>query len=216
MNEEGLIGDAADIFSMEEGDLLPLERFAEISAKKLVQSIQSRKKIALEKFIFALGIPHVGEESAIDLAKILTAKEKINSPIDLAKAAGKFRESDWETIRDIGPVVAETLYEWFNGKTNIAFLKKLTDAGVKIIPPKMPAKAAKLAGLTFVLTGELKTMNRGEAKEKIRGLGGEISESVSKKTSYLIAGENPGSKYKNAEKLNVKILNKEEFLKLVK
>lgn len=216
LSEEGLIGDAADIFSLEEGDLLPLERFAETSAKKLVESIQSRKKISLEKFIFSLGIPHVGEESAVDLSKILSAGKTIKSPDDLLLAASKFKAEDWEKIKDIGPVVAKALYDWFHNANNIEFLRKISKAKIEIIAKKPSAKAAKLAGLTFVLTGELSTMSRGEAKEKIRTLGGEISESVSKKTSFVVAGENPGSKLEKAERLGVKILNEKEFLKLIK
>lgn len=217
LSEEGLIGDAADIFSLEEGDLLPLERFAETSAKKLVESIQSRKKISLEKFVFALGIPHVGEESAIDLSKILSAEKIIKSPNDLTAAASTFKIADWEKIRDIGPVVAKSLYDWFHNAQNAALLNKFAQAGVILeIKQLKTAKTAKLKDLTFVLTGELKTLSRGEAKEKIRELGGEISESVSKKTSYVAAGENPGSKYEKAKQLGVKILNEKEFLKLIK
>lgn len=217
LSEEGLIGDAADIFSLEEGDLLPLERFAETSAKKLVESIKSRKKIAPEKFIFSLGIPHVGEESAIDLAKILSAEKTIKSPDDLAAAASKFKPEDWEKIKDIGPVVAGTLYDWFHNAQNAALLNKFAQAGV-ILEIKLfkAAKTAKLKDLTFVLTGELSTLSRDEAKEKIRELGGDISESVSKKTSYVVAGENPGSKFAKAEKLMVKILNEKEFVALLK
>lgn len=217
LSEEGLIGGAADIFSLKEGDLLPLERFAETSAKKLVESIQSRKKIAPEKFIFSLGIPHVGEESAIDLSKILSAGKTIKSPDDLLAAASEFKTADWEKIKDIGPVVAKSLYDWFHNARNAALLNKFSQAGVILeIKRFKAAKTAKLKDLAFVLTGELSTLSRGEAKEKIRELGGDVSESVSKKTSYVVAGENPGSKLAKAKRLGVKIINEREFLKLLK
>lgn len=217
LSEEGLIGDAADIFSLEEGDLLPLERFAETSAKKLVESIQSREKISLEKFIFSLGIPHIGEEGAVDLSKILSAEKTIKSPDDLLAAASTFKPEDWEKIKDIGPVVAKSLYDWFHNAQNSALLDKFSQAGVIIeIKRFKAAKTAKLKDLTFVLTGELSTLSRGEAKEKIRELGGDVSESVSKKTSYVVAGENPGSKYEKAKQLSVKILNEKEFLAILK
>jgi len=202
--EEGLVSDPADLFKLEEGDILPLERFAEKSAKNLIGAIKSRKKISLPRFIYALGIRNVGEETAIDLA------EKFGSLEKLKKAS----REDLLAVRDIGPVVAKSIYDWFQDKKNLIFLEKLMKAGVKIESPKI--KELKLKGLTFVLTGGLETMTREEAKSKIRELGGDVSESVSKKTDYVVVGKEPGSKFQIAQKLGLKILTEKEFLSFLK
>lgn len=203
--DEGLVEDPADLFLLKEGDLIPLERFAEKSAKNLIEAIQSRKKITLSKFIYALGIRNVGEETAQDLADHFGSIEKLAqaSPEDLQK------------IREIGPVVAQSIYDYFQEKRNRQFLSKLKKVGIKIEAEKKEEEGQKLKGLTFVLTGSLKTMTREIAKERIRQLGGKVSESVSRNTDYLILGENPGSKYQKAKKLNIKILTEEEFLNLL-
>jgi len=203
--EEGLVSDPADIFQLKEGDIIPLERFAEKSAKNLIESIQSRKKITLARFIYALGIRNVGEETALDLAEIFGSLEKIK----------KASLEDLQKIRDIGPVVAKSIYEWFQQKRNTELLDKLRKFGVEIESLKIKAKSLKLKGLTFVLTGSLEIMAREEAKERIRELGGEISESVSKKTNYVIVGKEPGSKFNIAKKLKVKTIEEREFLNML-
>ena len=204
--EEGLVSDPADLFELEEGDLVPLERFAEKSAQNLIEAIQSRKKITLAKFIHALGIRNVGEETALDLAKYFGSLEKLK----------RASLEDLTTVMDIGPIVAQSIYDWFHQKRSLQFLEKLKKAGVKIEISKIEVKKLKLKGLTFVLTGGLETMTRDEAKKKIRELGGEISESVSKKTDYVVAGKEPGSKFKKAKKIRVKTIGEQEFLKMVK
>jgi len=121
-----------------------------------------------------------------------------------------------QKIRDIGPVVAESIYDFFQEKRNLEFLEKLKKVGVEIVVEKK-AKYQPLKGKTFVLTGALEKMTRDEAKEKIRLLGGEISESVSKKTNYLILGKEPGpTKLEKAKKLGIKTLTEKEFLQLIK
>ena len=122
---------------------------------------------------------------------------------------------DLQKITDVGPIVAKSIHNWFKNKKNSEFLEKLKEAGVKIQYQKSKIKNQKLQGLTFVLTGSLETLAREKAKEIIRQLGGDISESVSKNTNFLIAGKEPGLKYEKAKKLGVKIINKEEFLKIV-
>ncbi|MFA5013130.1 MAG: NAD-dependent DNA ligase LigA [Candidatus Paceibacterota bacterium] len=199
--EEGLIRDAADLFDLKEGDILPMERFAEKSAKKIVENIQSKKRITLGKFIYALGIRNVGEKTARDLAERFGSIEKIK----------QLSSEDLEGTRDIGPVVAQSVFDWFADKHNLNFLKRLEDAG--IIIEKEEKRGTKLKGKTFVLTGTLESMSRNEAKEKIMALGGEVLGAVSKNLDYLIAGENPGSKYDKAKKLGVKIIDEKEFLK---
>lgn len=202
--EEGLIKDAADLFKLKTGDIEPLERFAEKSARNIINTIQSHKKITLARFIYALGIPNVGEETAIDLA------ERFKAIDNLAKAS--LEEID--VIRDVGSVVAKSIYDWFQDRDNRQFVERLLAAGVEIEKEKI--STGKLSGKTFTLTGGLETMTRDEAKEKIRALGGDISESVSKETDYVIAGSEPGEKYSRAKKINVKIIDEKEFVELLK
>jgi len=120
-----------------------------------------------------------------------------------------------QKVMDIGPVVARSIYDWFREKKNLEFLEKIKKVGVEVFEEKKP-KRQPLRGKTFVLTGALETMSREEAKEKIRLLGGEISESVSKKTDYVVVGKEPGSKLERAKKLGVKTINEPEFLKLIR
>jgi len=203
--DEGLISDPADLFKLEAGDLLPLERFAEKSAQNLIEAIQLKKKITFPKLIYALGIRNVGEETAQDLAKYFGNLEKLK----------KASLEELQKIIDIGPVVAKSIYNWFSQRKNLEFLEKLKKVGIEIIEEKKP-RFQPLKGKTFVLTGALQTMAREEAKEKIRLFGGEVSESVSKKTDFVIFGEAPGSKYEKAKKLGVKTINEKEFLKILK
>lgn len=203
--DEGLVQDPSDLFDLKEGDIAPLERFAEKSAENLINAIQEKREIDLAKFIYALGIRNVGEETAIDLAKYFGNIKKLKE--------AKLEEID--AIKDVGPVVAKSIFEWFNDKENIKFVEKLEDK-VKIKSFKVEKENLKLSGKTFVLTGGLETMARDEAKAKIRQLGGEISESVSKKTDYVIEGTDAGSKADKARELGVKILSEKEFLNLIK
>lgn len=204
--DQGLISDPADLFELKEGDLLPLERFAQKKARNIVDAIQSKKNIPLSKLIFSLGIRNVGEQTSIDLAERFGSVEK------LAEAGFE----DLEKVNDIGPVVAGSIREFFRQKANLRFLDKLKSAGVVAISPKERSAGAKLAGLTFVFTGEMVSLTRGEAKEKVRGLGGETSESVSRATSYVVAGAKPGSKADKAKKFGVKVIGENEFLKIIK
>lgn len=201
----GLISSAADLFKLKAGDLAPLERFAEKSSTNLVESIQGAKKITLARFIYALGIRHAGEETAVDLAKHFGSLDK------LANAS----QEELQSLPDVGGVMAHSIYEYFNDPVNQKFLEELKQGGVQILAPTAKPPSSKLAKQTFVLTGGLEKLTRDEAKEKIRNLGGEVSESVSRKTNYVIVGSEPGSKYEQAEKLGVKVLNEAEFLKLL-
>jgi DNA ligase (NAD+) len=203
--DEGLVEDPADLFTLKEGDLLPLERFAEKSAKNLVNAIQSKKEITLARFIYALGIRNVGEETAEDLAKHFGSLEKL-------KSATLFQ---LQQIRDIGPVVAQSIYSFFKDKKNLDFIEKLMKVGVKIVEEKKPERQP-LKGLTFVFTGGLESMTREEAKKKVRELGGEVTESVSKRVNYVVVGKDPGSKLEKAKKLGIKTINEEEFLSMLK
>jgi len=153
-----------------------------------------------------LGIRNAGEETSQDLAANFCSLEKLkNASLE-----------ELQKIVDVGPVVAKSIYEFFQEKRNCKFIEKLKKVGVEIESQKSKVKSQKLKGLTFVLTGSLETMTREEAKEKIRILGGEISESVSKKTDFVICGKEPGSKLEKAKQLGLKMLNEQDFLKLLK
>lgn len=207
--DEGLITDAADIFTLTKEDIAPLERFGKKSAENIVQEIKNKKKIPLSKFLWALGILHVGEETARDLANHFSTLDKL-----MISVKGGAAEID--SIENIGPAVLKSISEFFKDKNNLNFIKKLEKNGVVIQSHKPEAISQKLSGLSFVLTGTLFTMSREIAKEKILALGGKVVGSVSRNTSYVVVGAEPGSKLKTAEKLGVKILNEEEFLKLIR
>jgi DNA ligase (NAD+) len=202
--DEGLIEDPADLFLLKEGDLLPLERFAEKSAKNLVNAIQSKKEITLAKFIYALGIRNVGEQTAQDLAKHFGSLEKLKNAT----------LPQLQMVRDIGPVVAQSIYSFLRNKRNLDFIEKLMKVGVKIVEEKKIEKQT-LRGLVFVFTGGLDSMTREEAKKKVRELGGEVTESVSKRVNYVVVGKEPGSKLEKAKKLGIKTISEIEFLKLL-
>lgn len=205
--QNALIQDASDLFDLKEGDLLLIERFAEKSSRNLIKAIQKKKKISFPKFIVSLGIFHVGEETALDLAK------KFGNIKNLETASLE----DLENIQNIGSIVAKSVYNWFRDKYNLKFLEKLERTGMEIEKIKEQNKPAMFTihGKIFVLTGTLEKMSRDEAKEKIRETGGEISETVSKKTNYVIVGNEPGNKFEIAKSLEIKILNEKEFLKMI-
>jgi len=210
----GLIKDAADLFALQKIDLENLERFAEKSADNLIASIAARHEIAVPRFIYALGIRHIGEESALALAKVLG---KINSIDELVEKISAMTLADLETMEDFGPIVAGSIYDYFHDEHNLHFLEKLKNNGVVLKPLKVAVqKNDKVNGKSFVLTGSLLSLTRDEAKAKIRELGGKMVESVSKKTDYVVVGDEPGSKYDKAKQLGVNILSEGEFLKLIK
>lgn len=210
--DEGLIADAADLFSLEVKEIEVLPRFGEKSAQNIVAELAAKKQaIPLSKFIYSLGILHVGEETAIILAKLWQAKDVR----ELAQKGVTTTLEQLQEANDIGPKVSESIYRWFKDKHNIELLNKLADAGI-VFGRETFVTGGKLSGMTFVLTGTLETMSRDEAKEKIRALGGDTSESVSKKTTYVVAGAEAGSKLEKAKRLGVKILDEQEFLGLLK
>lgn len=200
--EEGLISDAADIFELKEGDILGLKRFGKKSAQNLIQAIQKTKKINLPRFIYSLGIRNVGEETAFDLAAYFGNLNKLR----------KANFAELQRVKDIGPVVAKSISDWFSQKKNVDFLDKLHKLRIKIEPISVPSKPQKLKGLTFVLTGALGTMSREKCGEKIRQLGGDVSSSVSKNTDFVVVGKEPGSKIERAKKLGVEIIEEKKFL----
>ena len=202
---EGIISGFVDIFELKKGDLEPLERFAEKSADNLIGAIKRSKKITLGKFIFALGIRHIGEETALDLGKILGDLNKFK----------KITKEELKIIDGVGPKVAESIAAYFRNENNLKLLDDLLKTGVEIIPENEKHQTQKLKGLSFVLTGTLQSLSRDQAKNKIRALGGSVSSSVSQDTNYVVAGKKPGGKSEKAKKLEVKIIGEEEFLKMV-
>lgn len=201
--DAGLVKDIADIYTLTVDDLLKLDRFADTSANKLVDAIQSKKTPPLEKFILGLGIRHVGMQTAIDLAKRFQSVESLaNATIE-----------ELEQVDGIGKVVAESLVAWFADEDNMKLLEKFTSLGVK---PHYEAKSGKLNGASFVVTGTLETMSRDDAADKVRALGGVFQTSVGKDTNYLVAGGKVGaSKLKKAESYGTKIINEQEFMEIV-
>ena len=205
--EQGLVNNVDDFFTLKEGDVLELEGFAEVSAKKLIDSIQkAARAVPLSRLLTGLSLPHVGEETAILLAQNFAT-------VDELAAAGA---GELEAIDGIGPVVAQAIVGWFGERENKELIKRLKKVlhieSEKISRRNLDTKP--LAGKIFVLTGSLAGMSRDEAKEKIRALGGNVSNSVSKKTDYVVAGEDAGSKLDKAKELGVKILTEQEFIKL--
>lgn len=202
---EGLIKNPADIFTLKKGDLEALERFAEKSADNLVRAIAAAKSVSLSRFIFGLGIPHVGEETARRLAEQFVTLEKVM----------KSSLEELQNVSDIGPRVAKSIAAYFSDQQNQKLVRELIKNGVKIQSQKSKVKNNKLSGRTFVLTGTLSALTRDEAKNKIRALGGEISESVSRQTNYVVAGKNPGNKHNKAKNFGVEILDEQKFFKLL-
>lgn len=216
--EAGLITNLADIFELTSGDMAPLDRFAEKSAEKLAASIERAKRVPLERFIFALSIRHVGEETAELIARTLASQVRTKTiiPEELATALRGWSTENWMTIDGIGEKSAMSLTEWFRDERNIVLLRSLGNSGVTALLPERPdAGNAALAGKIFVLTGELSRFTRDEAKRTIKQLGGQVTASVSRKTDFVVVGADPGSKYDDAQKLGVKILSENEFLKLL-
>ncbi len=213
--DEGLISDASDIFMLTEGDIAALPRFGEKSAENLVREIGTHKSVLCGRFLYSLGILHVGEETARILARKCQSSNARCQINDLIAKSQSWTQEELEELSDIGPKVAESIYEWFHDKKNVELLKRLEKAGVTIRHENAANTGKRFEGKLFVLTGTLSAMTRDEAKEKIRAEGGEISESVSKKTNYVIAGENPGSKLASAQRLGVPVLCEKEFLRLL-
>jgi len=217
---EGLVTNVADIFELTKSDLEPLERFADKSADNLVKAVEGAKEVEVSKFLYALGIRFVGEETAVLVSRNTQhiTRNKIRNLTDIIEVFPKITQEQWMNIKGIGEKSAESLENWFKNKDNLKLIEKMQNLGVRIIVPdaKYRIQDTKLQGKTFVLTGELESFTRDEAKDMIRSAGGDISSAVSRKTDYLLVGENPGSKYDKAKELGVKIITEEEFKRLLR
>ncbi|MCA0228659.1 NAD-dependent DNA ligase LigA [Patescibacteria group bacterium] len=201
--DAGLVKDLADIYRLTKDDLLGLDRFADISAQKLIDAIMDKKKPTLERFVYGLGIRHVGVQTAIDLV------QRFESLDALARAM----IDELRTVDGVGEVVAESLVAWFADEDNEKLLMKFAELGVR---PHYEKKSGKLAGKSFVITGSLESMSRDEAAAKIRTLGGTFQTSVGKDTDYLVAGGKVGaSKLVKAEKYGTKVIDEKTLLELL-
>lgn len=202
--DKGLIKDVADIYYINKEELIELERMAEKSAQNIIDAIEKSKTKPLSKFLYALGIRHVGETTAEDLARQFP---RLDDFFHLS-------EEDLMEVEGIGPEVAASVHQFFRDKKNKESIELLKKAGVKVIEPKVKEKG-KLAGKTFVFTGALKTVGRDEARNLVESLGGMTASSVSKKVDYVVVGEDPGSKFDKAKELGIKTLTEDEFKKMI-
>ncbi len=207
--EKGLIKDFSDLYFLKREDLISLERMAEKSADNLLDAIEKSKKKSLAHLIYGLGIRYVG----VHTSEVIT---RYYSTLD------KFKKTNLEEfieINEIGPKIAESIVLFFKEKDNLDIIEKLRRVGLNFGQEEEKVKKEKeaqiLTGKQFVLTGTLKDFTRSQAKEVINRLGGRVTGSVSKKTDYVVAGEDSGSKYQKAQKIGVPIINEEEFKKLI-
>ena len=205
--DNNLIQDAADIYDLKEGDLEPLERFGEKSAKNIVNAVNAARTTTLPRFLTALGIFHVGEETAELLAKEAKSVEVLSDML----------AEELQKIDGIGPKVAESIFYWFKDKSNRELFERLLKRIKIILPGKSPLlEKSKIRGKIFVLTGTMESVSRDKAKEEIKLRGGHLSELVSKNTDFVVAGAEPGSKYGKAKKIGIRIIGEKEFLELLR
>lgn len=241
--EEGLIQDPADIFRLKKEDLLTLDLFQDKRATNLIDNIEKAKNITLDHFLFALGIRFLGEQSSYDFAKFVVSHTKKSdkhierykktslqqsmfeenveqdknhefSIPDLIETVKSIAPDDLKNMDGIGDKTGGVICKWFSDKNNRKYLEKLYKVGINLTIDNLKSTGG-LSGKSFVITGTLNEMTRERAKDLIREKGGKIHSSVTKDTTFLIAGENPGSKLKKAEKLGVKILTEDEFKKML-
>lgn len=210
-----LVSDAGDIFFLAETDLLGLPLFKEKKAANLLAAIEKARHIPLERFLFALGIRHIGRETAELLARRIDwnagAKKEI-TPVHMGDILKKLTAEELFTIDGIGEAVVETLAEWTKDDDSRQVLHKLENGGVRLVLPASSNVEQTFAGKVFVITGTLPSLGREQAKEMIKDRGGKVSGSVSKKTNYLLLGADAGSKLDDAVKLGVPTIDEAEFL----
>lgn len=204
--QEGIISEPADLFRIQPGDLGGLEGFGDILSNKLVKEIQEHRKVTLPRFIYALGIRHIGAENALVLARHFKTFDKLRQ--------ATLEELD--SIEGVGDVVAKAIHEFFHSKEEMAKVNHILEFIRVGRCDDGTVRRGPLSGTTWVFTGSLDSMARDDAKEMVRKLGADVSESVSKKTTYVVVGADPGSKADKAQKLGVTILDEKEFLKLVR
>ena len=204
--DKGLIKRVSDLYRLTKEDLLKLERFAEKSAWNIIDSLEKSKQTTLSRLIFGLGIRHVGEHISRVLAGHFTDLEKLK----------KAEFEELLSIREVGPQAAERIATFFKQKENLKIIEELEKSGIRYSRRKGSEASRKLAGKTFVFTGELESFTRQAAQAKVEKLGGGSGATISQKTDFVVVGKTPGSKYKKAKKLGLKIISEEEFKKLIK
>ncbi|MCF7844943.1 MAG: NAD-dependent DNA ligase LigA [Kiritimatiellales bacterium] len=241
--EQGLVSDLADIFFLTQEDLIGLPLFKEKKTENVLTAIENAKQSPLDRFIFALGIRHIGRETAEILATRLewpskeltveqtdqlgpqasmfeTDKKKIKVKgiklSDILETLQNLDEEELAAIDGIGPIVAQSLTNWIDDEDNRALLHKMENGGVLAIIPEGSHAPQIFAGQTFVITGTLPTLSREDAKKIIKERGGKVSSSVSSKTDYVLAGDDPGSKYEKANELGVEIIDDKKFLEILR
>jgi DNA ligase (NAD+) len=197
---KGLVKDVADIYYIKKEELIALERMADKSAQNIIDAIEGSKAKPLGKFLFALGIRHVGEHISEVLARRYPHME------DLFHLS----EEELQEVNEVGPEVAASVVHFFRDRRNEESIERLKRAGVKPIEPQLIGRG-KLAGKVFVFTGTLKSYGRDEARDRVESLGGVTTSSLSKKVDFVVAGEDPGSKVDRAKELGIKTLTEDEF-----
>ena len=202
--DKGVVKDVADLYRLSKEDLVALERMADKSAQNILNAIKGSKKKPLAKFIYALGIRHVGEHLSEVLAK------------ELRSLTNFFRVTEEEllAVREVGPELAQSVVRFFRDKRNREVMGKLQEAGLTIVEPGAD-EMAKLRGFTFLFTGALKSFTRDEARDLVESLGGRTASSVSKKVDYVVVGSDPGSKYERAKGLGITVLTENQFREMV-
>jgi DNA ligase (NAD+) len=202
--DKGMVKDVSDLYRLSKADLVSLERMADKSAQNILDAMEASKRKPLAKFIYALGIRHVGEHMAEVLAREL-------------KSLGGFlraTEEDLLAIREVGPELAQSVVRFFGDQGNREVLERLRKAGLRIVERAVD-EGAKLKGLTFVFTGAMDSFSRDEARELVESLGGRAASSISKKVDYVVVGRDPGSKYEQARELGITVLTESQFKEMV-
>lgn len=202
--DSGLIKDAADLFTLTFQQVRSLDRFADVSARKLVEAIQGKKRVGLDRFIYALGIRHVGQQTARDLADAFGSLQRFRSAT----------LPELQAVPGIGAVVAASVYDWLHSKRHQSYLEKLIENGVQ--PEAIEHIKGPLTGVNFVITGTLDAFSREEAGERIAALGGMLQNTVTKDTNYVVVGDAPGaSKLAKAEKLEIQQIDEARLLEIL-
>ena len=203
--ELGLVKSVADILSLKAEDLLRLEGFAELSAKNLVEAIGRSSRVELARFLYALGIPEVGAQTARDLAQHFGTLDSLLSAT----------EAELEGVAGIGPIIALAAHDFLHSSNTIESIEALKQRGLQLIEAEARAGDLPLDGVTFVFTGSLESMARAAAEERVRALGGHTGSSVSSNTDFVVAGSKAGSKYDQAVQLKITVLSEAEFLAML-
>jgi DNA ligase (NAD+) len=207
MVDRGLVRDVSDLYTLKRDDIMGLDGFAELSTSNLLNSIQESKKTTLGRFLYGLGIPHVGEVAARDLAQHFGSLEKVMEA----------SQDELQSMKGIGKEMARAISSFFSNERNRAVIGKLLERGLEITLQKTPKRAeAPLEGKKFCFSGTLQSMTRSEAKKEVEGKGGQVVSAVSSQLDYLVVGTEPGSKLDKASSLGVTIVDEDEFLRMIR